>query len=307
MNSCLIAPASLQPGDAVALICPSGFMPAEAMSHAEEALSGAGFVVKPGLTARNQHFYFSGTDDLRLADLQAALDDPDIKAIFCGRGGYGLSRIMHLISLRTFLASPKWVLGFSDVTLLLQAIEQAGVQCIHGPMAAAFQPQKGYMGLQYAQSSLLALAGKPVSVMASVHPLNVAGKVTAPVTGGNLCMLAHLCGSGFHAASVSGKILFLEEVGEYLYGIDRLLWQLSREGIFEAVAGVVLGSFSDTKDTVVPFGQSLLGILHHHFGHREYPVAYQMPVGHGTENVALVQGRTYTLDVSAQRVYFRPG
>src|SRR5258707_9513993 len=211
-----IIPPSLRPGDTIGIACPAGYMPLERAEVCIETLQTWGYRVRIGATLGcASENYFSGTDDQRLTDLQQMLDDPDIKAILCGRGGYGLSRIIDRIDLTRFLKSPKWIIGFSDVTVLhTHILTRCGIASLHAPMAGAFN-DGGATG-PGVESLRRALAGERGTCSAAAHPFNRHGTAAGPLVGGNLALLAHLTGS-VSEPDTRGCILFLEDVGEYLY------------------------------------------------------------------------------------------
>lgn len=290
-------PKYLQQGDTIGLVCPSGYLPAANSATCINVLRDWGFDVIVGKTMSGQHHYFSGTDDERLADLQKMLDNPDVKAILCGRGGYGLSRIIDRLDFSTFIKHPKWVIGFSDITLLLTHVfQQYNTASIHAPMAAAFN-NDGYKK-QYVQSLRSMLMGKTNKYSCPSHLLNRNGAAKGRLIGGNLTMLTHLIGSNSAFASTNGCILFIEDVGEYIYKIDRMFIQLKRCGWLAGLAGLIVGGFTDMKDTTITFGKSIESIIAEHLVGTNYPVCFNFPVGHQTENFALKIGGEYCLEVS---------
>ncbi|HVU56726.1 MAG TPA: LD-carboxypeptidase [Puia sp.] len=294
-------PSYLQPGDTIALVCPAGYMEAERAQTCIETLRSWGYVVQPGKTM-NSHSenYFSGTDEERLADLQQALDDPVIKAILCGRGGYGLSRIIDRIDFGVFEKNPKWIIGFSDITILHTHIYvNYRTASLHAPMAGAFN-DGGAEGV-YIASLRAAMEGKKTRYGCDVHPFSRMGRATGPLVGGNLSLLAHSCGT-VSELKTKGRILFLEDVGEYLYNVDRMLQQLKRNGRLARLAGLVIGGFTEMKDTTRPFGQSVHEIIRDIVKEYDYPVCYNFPVSHGGDNYALKHGMEYTLSVGEDGV-----
>jgi len=293
-------PPYLQPGDCIGIVCPSGYMPYEKAQTCINTLQQWGFTVKVGKTLGNQFNYFAGTDEERLTDLQQMLDDDSVKAILCGRGGYGLSRIIDAIDFTRFAQRPKWIIGFSDVTVLLAHVyEQLHIATLHSPMAAAFND--GGANKAYVQSLRHALTGKPAHYTVDAHTYNRAGKATATLVGGNLAMVAHLIGSP-SAYNTNNKILFLEDIGEYIYNIDRMFLQLKRSGMLQQLAGLIVGGFTDMKDTTIPFGDDVYHIIHEHVKEYNYPVGFNFPVSHDTTNYALKIGGVYTLRVGDEVV-----
>lgn len=293
----MIIPPFLQPGDTIAIVCPAGFMAREKAQTCIDTLIQWGYHVRIGSTLNSDSTnYFSGTDDERLSDLQQALDDPNIKAVLCGRGGYGLSRIIDSIDFTRFRENPKWVVGFSDITVLhAHLFTIYDTASLHAPMAGAFN-DGGDIG-QSVLSLRRALTGEKAAYDCPTHSFNHHGRATAPLVGGNLSLLAHLTGTPT-ALDTRGKLLFLEDVGEYLYNIDRMLLQLKRSGQLANLAGLLVGGFTDGKDTTRPFGATVEEIIRDHISEYDYPVCFGFPVSHSKDNVALKIGLPHTLIVS---------
>ncbi len=292
----IIVPAYLQKDDTIAVVCPSGFMPLEKMQTCFSTIEQWGFTIKKGKTAGAQFHYFSGTDEERLQDLQSMMDDDDIKAILCARGGYGLSRIIAKIDFSKFVKQPKWIIGYSDITVLHSHLFQNfGIASLHSPMAAAFND--GGSETEYVRSLRKALSGKHYSYRCNTHQYNKTGKASGELVGGNLCLLAHLVGSE-SSIDTNEKLLFIEDIGEYIYNVDRLMTQLKRAGKLDNLSGLIVGSFSDMKDTAIPFGQSVYECIYDKAKEYDYPVCFNFPVGHSMENYALKHGVTHTLEVT---------
>jgi len=294
-------PAFLNPGDTIAITCPAGYMPREKAQVFIDTLQQWGYNVKIGRTLGSaSENYFSGNDDDRLEDLQQMLDDPGVHAILCGRGGYGLSRIIDRIDFSRFRQTPKWIIGYSDITLLHAHIEaNFTIATLHAPMAAAFN-EGGAEG-PCIQSLRQAITGGKAIYSCPSHPFNRPGEVTAPLTGGNLALLAHLAGTA-SSPSTEGKILFLEDIGEYLYNIDRMLHQLKRSGRLDRLAGLIIGSFSELKDTTRPFGATVEDIIRDAVKEYDYPLCFGFPVGHSGDNFALKTSVRYTLAIADHQV-----
>lgn len=294
----MIIPPYLRRGDTIGLVGPAGFMPVEKMQTCIETLEDWGYTVVLGRTAQsNSPDYFSGTDAERLYDLQHMLDDPQIKAILCVRGGYGVSRIIDDLRFKIFQEHPKWIIGFSDITVLHSHLfANYKTASLHAPMAAAFN--NGGFNNRFVQSLKTVLEGTLAHYESPPHDLNRMGKATGRLMGGNLTLLAHLIGTASEV-NATGKILFLEDVGEYLYNIDRMLLQLARHGVFKKLAGLVVGGFTELKDTERPFGKAVYDIIYAHVKHYGYPVCFNFPVSHATENYALKIGVPHKLLVTA--------
>ena len=294
-------PPYLLPGDTIALVCPAGYMPPERAQTCIETLLEWGYNVRVGRTMNSaSENYFSGTDAERLADFQEMLDDPEVKALLCGRGGYGLGRIIDRIDFSGFKKDPKWIIGFSDVTVLHAHIHaHYKTATLHAPMAGAFN-DNGDQG-PFVQSLRHALEGKKAKYECPPHPLNRRGEGVGELVGGNLSLLAHLMGTPSEIKT-KGKILFLEDVGEYLYNIDRMLYQLKRSGKLDRLAGLIIGGFTDMKDTERPFGQPVYELIREVVKEYDYPVCFGFPVSHGRENYALKSGVGHKLKVGKNRV-----
>lgn len=298
----MIQPQNLQAGDVIGMVCPAGTIPLERVQKCVETLTDWGYQVRLGKTVGGKHYTYSGTDEQRAADLQTMMDDPSVKAILCARGGYGLSRIINDLDFTGIKANPKWVIGFSDITVLHAALQQNGIMSIHGPMAAAFN--KGPEGEPYVQAVKSILQGQKTSYEASVHDYNKVGMVTAPMIGGNLCLIAHLIGSK-NSMVTSGKILFLEDIGEFHYNLDRMVIQMKNAGLFDNLAGLVLGSFSDMRDEATDIGAGAFEILQSHITEFNYPVCYDFPISHGLLNYPIKQGAEYHLNIQAHQVILK--
>lgn len=296
----MILPPYLRAGDTIGIVCPAGYMPAENFQTAVEVLQEWGYRVKMGVTPGNQFHYFSGTDEVRRNDLQDMLDDSEVKAIFCARGGYGISRIIDDLDFGRFEKHPKWIVGFSDVTVLHAHIfGKYKIATLHAPMAAAFN--EGEYRNAYVQSLKKALEGGKADYQAAAHPFNRQGTTEGRLVGGNLALVAHLVGSA-SSYNTKNKILFLEDVGEYIYNVDRMMIQLKRAGMLDKLAGLIFGGFTDMKDTTIPFGQTVQEVLRHHVKDYDYPVCFDFPVSHDKENYALKVGVKYKLAVTTDSV-----
>lgn len=291
----MIQPPILIPGDTIGITCPAGSIPLEKVQNCILTLEKWGFKVKLGKTVGAMMDCFSASDAERAMELQQMLDDTNIKTVLCARGGYGLSRIIDQINFSGFKQNPKWVIGFSDITVLHAAIQKQNTMSIHGPMAAAFN--KGAEGEIYIQSLKNNLIGEKQIIQTVPHLLNKQGLATADLIGGNLCMIAHLIGSQ-NAMDTKGKILFIEDIGEAHYNIDRLIIQCKNAGILDHLAGLVVGGFTELKDTAADFGATANEIIHVHISNFNYPVCFDFPISHALQNFAVKQGGTYALEVN---------
>jgi muramoyltetrapeptide carboxypeptidase len=294
-------PPYLQPGQTIALVCPAGYMKMEKAQTCIDVLQQWGYNVKVGSTVGSSSTnYFSGTDEERLLDFQQMLDDDEVNAVVCARGGYGLSRIIDRINFKKFKKHSKWIMGFSDITVLHSHIySNYNIATIHGPMAGAFNDE-GYKN-EFVQSLKQVFEGKKIKYECATHEFNKKGEAVGELIGGNLALLAHLTGTPSDVKT-KGRILFLEDVGEYLYNLDRMLRQLKRAGKLEKLAGLIIGHFSETKDTERPFGQNAYEIIYNVVKEYDYPICYGFPVSHETENYALKVGIGYKLKVGKSKV-----
>jgi muramoyltetrapeptide carboxypeptidase len=294
-------PPYLQPGDTIGMVCPAGFMAPERMQTCIDTLQAWGYSVKKGKTlSSSSSNYFSGSDEERLSDFQQMLDEDSVKAILCARGGYGVGRIIDNIDFKKFKKYPKWIIGYSDITILHSHIyRNLKIATLHAPMAGAFN-DGGYNN-QYVQSLKNVLEGKKIRYEIPGHKGNRKGEAVGELIGGNLSLLTHLTGTASDS-KYKGRILFLEDIGEYLYNIDRMLHQLKRSGKLDKLAGVIIGGFTDTKDTERPFGKTAYEIISEIFNEYDYPICFGFPVSHEKENFALKVGMGYKLKVSKSRV-----
>ena len=287
-------PPYLKKGDTIAITCPAGYMEAAKAQTCINTLQSWGFNVMVGKTLGSKSKnYFSGTDEQRRDELQAMLDDENIHAILFGRGGYGMGRIIDQLDFTKFKKQPKWVIGFSDITVLhAHLYTKINTASLHAPMATAFNEGEN----EFIQSLHKAIIGKKAKYSCAAHPFNKQGTVTAELVGGNLSLLANVSGTPSNI-NTKNKILFLEDIGEQIYNIDRMLYQLKRSGKLDELAGLIIGGFTDMKDTERPFGKTVYEAIRDIIAAYDYPVAFNFPVSHGTENYALKIGVNYTLKV----------
>ena len=295
----MIIPPYLQPGDTIGLVCPAGFMPLEKVQVAIQTLRQWGFKVVTGSTVGGPSAtYFSGTDAERLRDLQTMLDDNNIRAVLCARGGYGTGRIIDQLDFKNLLQHPKWIIGFSDITVLHSHLySNYKTASLHAPMAVAFND--GESKNDYVLSLFNALIGNKADYTCESHAFNTQGMAEGRLVGGNLSLLAHLTGTPSDLKTKK-KILFIEDIGEYIYNIDRMMYQLKRSGKLAKIAGLIVGRFSDIKDTDRPFGQTAEEVIRDAVKEYDYPVCFNFPVSHEKQNYALKIGVRYTLNVAGE-------
>ena len=296
----ILIPPYLRKDDTIGIVCPAGYMPFEKAKACISSLHEWGFKVKVGKTLGNRYNYFSGTDEERLNDLQSMLDDSEVKAILCGRGGYGLSRIIDDVNFKRFKKNPKWIIGYSDITLLhAHLFSQLKIASLHSPMASAFN--NGGAKNEFVQALKCVLTGERHNYSCNAHSLNKNGIAQGLLVGGNLSLLIHLIGTASDV-DTKNKILFLEDIGEYLYNIDRMMMQLKRAGKLNKLAGLIIGGFTEIKDTTIPFGQDVYSIIHEKVKEFDYPVCFNFPVSHTERNYPLKVGVLHQLEVSENGV-----
>ena len=300
----IILPPFLKKNDTIGIVCPAGFMAAEKTDQCVRTLKTWGYQVKLGNTVGGASTtYFSGTDAERLADLQSMLDDDAIKAILFGRGGYGTGRIIDAIDFKKFKKNPKWIIGYSDITVLhAHLYKKYAISSLHASMAGAFNDE-GYKNI-YVQSLRNVIVGKKINYSCETHPFNKYGKARGVLVGGNLSLLVNIIGTPSDFKT-DNKILFIEDVGEYSYSVDRMMHQLKRSGKLSQLSGLVVGGFSDMKDTERPFGQTVWEIIQDAVSEYDYPVCFDFPISHTDKNFAVKIGIDYSLDVGAKKVVLK--
>ncbi len=294
-------PPYLQKGDSIGIVCPAGYMTTEKVQTCINTLQDWGYKVKLGKTVGGDSpTYFSGTDEERLADFQQMLDDDEVKTVLCGRGGYGMGRIIDKIDFKKFKKKTKWIVGYSDITVLHSHLySNYYISSLHAPMAGAFNDE-GFKN-EYVLSLKNALEGKKIKYSCPVHEFNRTGEAMGELVGGNLSLLAHLTGTGSDIKT-KGRILFIEDVGEYSYNIDRMLYQLKRSGKLSRLAGLMIGGFTEMKDTERSFGKPVFEIIRDVIKEYNYPVCFDFPVSHSDRNCALKVGVEYKLKVGRSKV-----
>ncbi|REA57515.1 LD-carboxypeptidase [Dyadobacter luteus] len=299
----IVFPPFLKPGDKVGVVAPASVVRYDDLKEGIAMLRDEWELeVVEGTTLKSSFNQFSATDEDRLQDLQRMLDDPEIKAVIAARGGYGCSRIIDQLDYSTLLKSPKWVVGFSDLTALLAGLYQNGIAGMHAPMAKSIT-QIG--AVEAAESLKGALFGNLPVYDISAHELNRIGEASGQLIGGNLCLFAHLIGSPTDT-DTNGKILFIEDVNEYMYNLDRMMIQLKRAGKLDHLAGLIVGQFSDMRDNSSPsFGKDANEIIAEHTSTYKYPVCYNFPVGHVADNRTMIVGATAHLAITKEGVQLR--
>ncbi|WP_028298441.1 S66 peptidase family protein [Olivibacter sitiensis] len=290
-------PPFLQLGDKVGIVCPAGRID-HRLDEAVKLLRSWGLDVELGKTVGTSFHQFAATDVERARDFQAMLDDDSIKAIFAARGGYGTVRMIDMLDFSRFKEQPKWIVGFSDITVLHSHIHQVcGVQTIHGQMPLTI-PDATKESLQ---SLKRALFGERISYTIEAQKLNRQGDAEGTFIGGNLALLINVLGS-VSDMDYDGKILFVEDVGEYYYSIDRMFWTLKRAGRLAKLNGLIVGGFTSMKDNKIPFGFSVTEIVMEVVRAYDYPVVFDFPAGHIDNNYSLILGENVSLNVGKEKV-----
>ncbi|MDG1063964.1 MAG: LD-carboxypeptidase [Flavobacteriaceae bacterium] len=289
-------PPYLSAGDTVAVVATARSVAHKDIQCAVDHLREWGFNVLVGQSIGAVHHQFAGPDHLRAQDLQWALDHPEIKAIWCARGGYGTVRIIDALDFSRFEQHPKWIIGYSDITVLHNHLHQMNWTSIHAQMPLQLETKSPLT----ASSIREVLTGQPYGI-AYTNQSDYArsGNVEAMVVGGNLSILYSLLGSP-STINTEGKILFIEDLDEYLYHIDRMLVNLGRNGMFAGLAGLIIGGFTDMKDHKIPFGAEAFDLIWSAVAAHDFPVSFGMPAGHLQDNQALPLGVPCTLEVTPQ-------
>jgi muramoyltetrapeptide carboxypeptidase len=291
-------PHLLKPGNRVGIISPASHPTSDQWKAGLQVLSDWGLEIVLGDHYLAEHFGLGGTDEQRRSDLQQMLDDPSIAAIFPLRGGYGVSRLLDGLDFTKFRKNPKWIVGFSDITALLCHIDTFSIASIHGPMPNNFCQKGGEAAL--ANLHTLLFEGR-THMHTTSHALNKHGVAEASIIGGNLSLLTHLIGSNSFP-NPKGKILFIEEVGERLYHVDRLLLQLKRAGYLADLAGLIIGGFTDCKEASLTIGLGVEDMILEHTADYHYPIAFDFPAGHIPNNQAIPIGKKIKFLVNAEIV-----
>ena len=293
-----IIPPSLTKGDTVAIVAPAKFIEENYITNARKLLEGWGLKCVTGKHTLGKYHIFSGTDQERAEDLQWALDHPDVKAIICARGGYGTIRIIDQLHFEGFIRAPKWIAGFSDITVLHNHLHtHYNTASLHATVPLNFP--ENHEENQSLQTLKNALFGNLPQYQVSAHEANRNGEVSAPVVGGNLSILHNLVGTNSDIQT-QGKILLLEEVSEYAYHFDRMLWALKKADKLNGLAGLIVGGLTEIKQGPNPFGQQPEAIILDLVSEYNYPVCFNFPSGHQQENWCIPLGIPARLKVDNQ-------
>ncbi len=291
----MIQPKYLRKGDKIKIVAPSGKIAQEKVMAAKDIIEGWGLEADLGDYLFDHYYGYASNDSNRVIDLQKAFDDDSVKAILCARGGYGIIRIIDKLDFSRFHKDPKWIVGFSDVTILHAHINHNyNIETLHATMAAGLLDSK--TSAEWLRKGLF---GEKLEYEFVTHELSRPGKSLGQLSGGNLAMINSLMGS-VSEIDTRGKVLFIEEIGEHLYRIDRLMWQLKRAGKLDAIEGLIVGGMTDIPDEKQDFGMSAYEVVLDAVKNRSYPVCFGFPAGHQKDNRAMIMGRKVELTVDSK-------
>ena len=289
-------PAYLQKGDTVAIVATARKHIEDQVENAVSFLTDLGLRVMIGKSIGLENNQLAGSDSERAQDFQHHLDQPEVKAIWCVRGGYGTVRMIDLIDFSSFVKNPKWIIGFSDVTVLHQHINRLGIATLHGIMAVNVPKATAEAKTTFVK----ALFGEPLHYETNTHSLNQIGETTAEIVGGNLSIIYSLLGSE-SLGHFKDKILFLEDLDEYLYHIDRMMFGLQRAGVLQHLKGIVVGNMNKMHDNPIPWGKNAEEIIHERTAHLGFPIMFDFPAGHIHNNCAVPFGKKAHLKVENEK------
>ncbi|MCH2229443.1 MAG: LD-carboxypeptidase [Crocinitomicaceae bacterium] len=284
---------SLKKGDLIEILAPAKAIEKEHVQFAKKTLEDFGFKVRVSKHCLGQYNYFSGTISQRLSDFQKAVDDEEVKAILCARGGYGCIQIVDKIQWANMLRFPKWIIGFSDVTVFHQKLSSMGLKSLHATMPLNFSQNS-----KESISTLVdAVKGEKYTIESKTNSFNQLGDAQGTLRGGNLSILFSLLGTDDHI-KFENSILFIEDLAEQIYHLDRMLYALDKAGILNRIKGLVVGGMTDMKDTSIPFGMTYQEVILSHFEYRNIPICFNFPVGHINDNRALIIGSEVTFYIN---------
>ena len=289
-------PNYLQKGDTVAIVSTARKISSDQIIAAIKLLEKWGLNVAIGNTIGSEDHQFAGNDEARINDFQQMLDNPKVKAIWCARGGYGTVRIVDKLDFSAFKKQPKWIIGYSDITVLHSHIHNLGIETLHATMPINIE-KNSKESLETLKKSLF---GKNLAYKIPADEKNKSGNATGELVGGNLSVLYSLLGSK-SSIKTDGKILFIEDLDEYLYHIDRMLMNLKRNGYFDNLKGLIVGGLTNMHDNEIPFGKTAEEIILDCVAEFDFPVVFNFPAGHLDDNRALILGRKVTLDVGEMK------
>lgn len=293
----MIIPPYLKSGDTVGIVCTARKFSFEEAQPAMQLLESWGLQVKFGFTIGLDNHQLGGSDQQRADDFQNMLADDSIKMIWCARGGYGTVRMIDLVDFSGITKNPKWIVGFSDVTVLHAHLNRLGVATIHAIMPFSV-PRTEAISIEYLKNAIF---GKQISYLVPSSPYNKYGIAEGELVGGNLSIIYALLGSP-SSIQTKGKILFIEDLDEYLYHIDRMLMNVKRNGLFKHLAGLIVGGMTDMHDNEIPFGMNAQQIILDLTNEYDFPIIFDFPAGHVPDNRALIFGKSISMNVHQNQV-----
>ena len=291
----MVTPQFLKKGDSIGIVSTARKITRDELSPAVHLMEEWGLKVVFGKTIGAEENQFAGNDELRAEDFQEMLDNPEIKAIWCAKGGYGTVRIIDKLDFLHFKKHPKWIIGYSDVTVLHSHIHNLGVKTLHAQIFLGVEKKSE----ETYETIKKAIFGREYSISYPVgkrQNYNRNGSVKGTIVGGNLSILYSLCGSS-SALGTSGKILFIEDLDQYLYHIDRMMMNLKRNGMLSNLVGLVVGGMTEMHDNLIPFGKTPEEIIYETVKEYDYPICFGFPAGHIEDNRALIMGSMVELNV----------
>lgn len=291
----MISPPLLKSGDTIGIVATGRKVSALDIQDSRKIFESWGMKVSCSRHLHSTaHSYLSGSDSERISDFQQMLDDPDVKVIVCARGGYGTTRILDQLDFSSLIKSPKWIIGFSDITALHLKLFKLGIKSIHGTMPILFSKSESSSSIESLRSSLV---GESSIISAVANKNNRYGKASAQIIGGNLSLVVDSIGTSSDP-DTDGKILVLEEIDEYMYKVDRMLMHLKRAGKLSNLSGLIIGHITDLKEPELPFGETIEQVVLSKISDTHYPIAFNFPIGHENPNVAWVHGSVMSLNVT---------
>lgn len=293
-------PQNLVSGDTLAIISTARKIDVAQIETIEQLLNDWGFRVKWGNSIRREYHQFCGTDEERARDLQEAINDEEVKGILCFRGGYGTIRVLDKVDFSNLIQHPKWIVGYSDVTALHGLLNNLGLASVHGTMPVNFATNS--------EEALISLnnvlLGKSNEYHFAGHELNRIGDARGELIGGNLSMIYSIAATPYDY-NFEGKILFIEDLDEYLYHIDRMMQNLKHRGVLSKLSGLMVGGMTSMNDNTIPFGFNAEEIISQAVADYNYPLCFNFPAGHIDDNRALVIGKECVVSISGQEVVFK--
>ncbi|MDD4150428.1 MAG: LD-carboxypeptidase [Bacteroidales bacterium] len=299
----MIKPNYLVKGDKIIITSPAGRVNKESVDKCVSDLMNFGFSVEVTKHCTSNYYNYSATDEIRLEELQSALDNKEAAAIMCSRGGYGTGRILDKLDFYGMTNYPKWLIGFSDITHLHLKLNKLCIMSIHGAMTKSFSLSEDKESVR---SLINVLQGDKISYSYSTNNLNRVGETKAQLVGGNLSIIYGMQGTPYEI-DTNNKILLIEDLNEYLYHLDRIMINLKLSGKLAGLRGLLVGGFTDMKDNQNPFGKNAYEIIHEHIADYDFPVCFNFPVGHISNNQSIIIGATYKFSVSSEKVILESG